>query len=169
MLIKVCDYIKELLTYDSSKIVAGRTNLTIDDFTQDFIIVDILTLSPIYRNEDYSGTTEIMKYYTTTKANITVDFFGTNALTHAMNFLNLQSSQKATELQATLGVGLFHTTNIKNLMEKVGTTYFNRYQIELVLLSSNSSDVSTLRIDTVVADIKTDVIKKIGVIEITSN
>lgn len=153
MITKVCDYIKDLMPFSEDKIIIGRTNFNVDDFSDDIIIVDVLNLVPTARNQTYNGTTEIMSYSTTSKINVTIDFFGANAFDNAIKFLNLQSSQKAIELQNSLLIGLFHSKNLKNLMEKVGTTYFNRYQLELVVISTSTTSISTLRIDTPVIDI----------------
>lgn len=171
MITKVCDYIKDLMPFDASKIVIGRTNFNVEDFSDDFIIVDILNIVPSARNKTYNGTTEMMSYSTTSKTNVTLDFFGANALDNAMKFINIQSSQKALELQNSLQIGLFHSKNLKNLMEKVGTTYFNRYQIELVVISTSTTDIETLRIDTIQIDVIDDstIIEDLGIIEITND
>lgn len=153
MLIKVCDYVKDILTFDADKIVIARANYTLKDFTSDLIVVDLLTMTPLGKNESYNKVSEKLTLATNVNANITLDFYGDNALINATNFINMQQSQTAIDLQRTLGIGVFHSKNIKNVKEKVGVNYYSRYQIELVINGIISKEIDTLRIDTVDFDV----------------
>jgi len=153
MLKKVCDYVKNILDFDATKIIIARSNYTLKDFTSDLIVVDLLVMTPIGKEETYNGTTEKSNYNTQVRANITLDFYGDNALINASDFINLQQSQEAFELQNTLGIGVFHSKNIKKVMEKVGVSYYNRFQIELSINGIITKEIDTLRIDEIQFDV----------------
>jgi hypothetical protein len=164
MLNSVCDFVKDLMPFDASKIIQGRSNFQVVDFSDDIVIVDVLTMSPSNSIEKYDYENEIMTYSNAIKGVFTIDFFGDNALSNASKFVNLQSSQKSIELQTDLNIGVFHSKSVKNLKEQVGTNYYQRYQIELVVYGIVETDVEVLRIDKVPVDIITDASDSVQII-----
>lgn len=156
MLNSLCDFIKDLMPFDASKIVQGRSNYQVVDFSDDIVIVDVLTMSPSNSIEKYDYENEIMTYSNSIKGIFTIDFFGDNSLSNATRFVNLQSSQKSIELQSTLRIGVFHSKSIKNLKEQVGTNYYQRYQIELVVYGITETEVEVLRIEEIPIEIVTN-------------
>jgi hypothetical protein len=145
MLNLVCDYVKGLLNFDETKIVIGRLNFEANDFNENFIVVDSLNMKPLGTTEKWNN--DVMIYCTRISANITIDFLGNNSLQNASNFINLQSSQNASDLQNELNIGVFHSKSIKNLKEQVGLNYYMRYQIELVVMTTLETEVNTLNIE----------------------
>lgn len=129
--------------------VLGRKNYKITDFTKDAIIIDSLSPAvPISNIDTFSGIDEIMNYDTYVRQLVTVDFFGNNAETNANKFLGLIRSQKATELKEVNNLNVFPATSITNLSELVGTTYFNRFQVEVNIKYMIKVEIETKRIDT---------------------
>lgn len=130
--------------------VLARSNYKIDDFTEDNIIVDSLTpAQPLGNIESFDDVNEIYNYGTKLQMTCTVDFYGNNAEANAFRYMALLRSQKATELKSQYSLNVFNPTGVTKLNELIGTTQYNRYQIELNISYIHTEEIDTLRIDEV--------------------
>ena len=135
--------------FENVDTILGRENYKNTDFKKDLIVVDSLSPAvPISNMDTFNGIVELMNYDTYVRQLATVDFFGDNAETNANKFLALLRSQKATELKEVNKLNVFPANSITKLSELVGTTYYNRYQVEVNLKYTIEVGLKTLRIDT---------------------
>jgi len=100
-------FVRDLLTYDEQLIRIGRQNYDITDFTIGYIGVDSLGSSRrLASGEKFDGTLEQMTYQQQWQAPVTLSFYGSDAWSTATTFALLIQSQKALELQESLGIGV---------------------------------------------------------------
>lgn len=144
----LANYTKDLLTYDASLIVIGRENMRKVNSSLGYIVIDELVSVPAGTPQSFDGDAEKQEFAVQMKGDFTLDFYGTNARTNAVNFQALQGSQKSYELQRDLGFAVYHATSFRNLKNLEGSQYKNRYQIEVSLYYNEVITVDTLRIDT---------------------
>ena len=132
---KLANYITELMTFDETKVLIGRENATQNNFSQDYIVVDILAPSTnISNGRDYNSVTEKEKLNTVQSGSFTLEFYGTSGSTNVNKFINLQLSQKGRDLQKTHELTVYKASNINNLKQIVGNKHFDRYEIEVMVL-----------------------------------
>jgi len=150
-------FIRDLLTYDEQLIRIGRQNYDITDFTIGYIGVDSLGASRrLASGEKFDGTLERMTYQQQWIAPVTVSFYGTDAWSTATNFAMLIQSQKALELQESLGIGVFQASGLTDVKMLTGQQYGERQEITLNIRYATSVNVGTLRIDTAITEIRTE-------------
>ena len=150
-------FIRDLLTYDEQLIRIGRQNYDITDFTIGYIGVDSLGASRrLASGEQYDGTLEQMTYQQQWMAPVTISFYGTDAWATATNFALLIQSQKALELQESLGIGVFQASGLTDVKMLTGQQYGERQEITLNIRYATSVNVGTLRIDTAITEIRTE-------------
>lgn len=148
ILIKLANYVTELMTFDETKVLIGRENATRDNFSQNYIVID--TLAPagnLSNGRDYNYTTEKEKLNTVQKGSFTLEFYGTAAYSNCNKFVNLQSSQQGKDIQKTHGITCYKASTINNLKQLAGNKYFDRYEIEVMVLYNDSFEIDTLRIE----------------------
>jgi len=150
-------FIRDLLTYDEQLIRIGRQNYDIDDFAIGYIGVDSLGASRrLASGEQYDGTLEQMTYQQQWMAPVTISFYGTDAWATATNFALLIQSQKALELQESLGIGVFQASGLTDVKMLTGQQYGERQELTLNIRYATSVNVDTLRIDTAITEIRTE-------------
>ena len=150
-------FIRDLLTYDEQLIRIGRQNYDIDDFAIGYIGVDSLgSARRLASGEKFDGTLEQMTYQQQWQAPVTLSFYGSDAWTTATNFALLIQSQKALELQESLGIGVFQASGLTDVKMLTGQQYGERQEITLNVRYSTSADVDTLRIDTAITELRTE-------------
>ena len=127
----------------------ARANHQNTDFTKDLILVDSLgNAQKIGTSDTFNGIGEVMTYGDFYTQIYTFDFYGSNAFSLATNFIALLRSQRAYNLQQSSGLTFYRPSSITDLKQLVGTTYNNRYQIEVKVGFSTNVNINTLRIDT---------------------
>lgn len=145
---KLANYITELMAFDETKILIGRENATQDNFSQDYIVVDILApATNISNGRDYNSDTEKEKLNTTQLGSFTLEFYGTNGYTNVNKFINLQLSQQGKDLQKLHDLTVYRASSINNLKQVIGNKHFDRYEIEVMVLYNESLEIDTLRIE----------------------
>ena len=89
---------------------------------------------------------------------MTLSFYGPNAWTTATQFGLLIQSQKALELQESLGLGVYQVSTITDVKILAGMTYGERQDMTLNVRFAISVDVNTLRIDTAELEVRHEII-----------
>ena len=150
-------FIRDLLGYNEQLIRIGRQNYDIDDFAIGYIGVHSLGASRrLASGEQYDGTFEQMTYQQQWMAPVTISFYGTDAWATATNFALLIQSQKALELQESLGIGVFQASGLTDVKMLTGQQYGERQEITLNIRYATTANVDTLRIDTAITEIRTE-------------
>ena len=150
-------FIRDLLTYDEQLIRIGRQNYDITDFTIGYIGVDSLGASRrLASGEQYDGTLEQMTYQQQWMAPVTISFYGTDAWATATNFALLIQSQKALELQESLGIGVFQASGLTDVKMLTGQQYGERQELTLNVRYATTAYVDTLRIDTAITELRSE-------------
>jgi hypothetical protein len=145
---QIADYVTALMAFDPSKVIIGRENAIKENFSQNYIVIDTLAPAVNFSNgRDYNPITEKEKLNTVQKGSFTLEFYGTDSDSNCNKFVNLQSSQQGKDLQKTYGITCYKASNINNLKQLVGNKYFDRYEIEVMVLYNDSFEIDTLRIE----------------------
>lgn len=146
---KTALFTRDLLTYDEALIKIGRQGDDIIDFTIGYIAIDTLGQSQrLASGETYDETAEVMNYAIQWSSPVTISFYGTGAWQRANDFTMLLKSQKALELQDSLGVAIHKVSGLTDVKMLTGQQYGERYEIALNVQYSTGINVETLRIDT---------------------
>jgi hypothetical protein len=141
--------VRDLLNYNEQLIKIGRENFKIKDFTIPYIGIDALGAAQrLASGQNYDGTAEEMTYQQQWQAPITLSFYGPDAWTTATQFGLLIQSQKALELQESLGLGVYQVSTITDVKILAGMTYGERQDMTLSVRFAVAVDVATMRIDT---------------------
>lgn len=145
---RVGQFAISLLDDNTIKIKKARSNHKNTDFTKPLILIDNLGNAQRQgSSDDFDGDNEVMTYADYYKQTFTFDFYGTGAYDLATRFIALLRSQKSFDLQQTSNLTFYRTSTITNLKQLTGSTYFERYQIEVVVGYWDNVDIATLRID----------------------
>lgn len=145
-MIKLCNYIRDLLDYPTEKIILGRENATEQTFTEDYIVVDNLNIYPSSHSSFFDGTLEKMVYYTFYEGSFTIEFYGLSAEATAQKFIDIQSCQKGLDLQKVHELTVYRPTSLNNLKQRAGGKYFNRVEIELKCSYNTQTEIEQWRI-----------------------
>jgi len=155
--IAVAKFVRDLLDYDEQLIRVGRQNFERKQFESAYIVVDDLgDAQRIASGEEYDGTAESMNLTTVWRGPVTLDFYGEDAHTRALNVATRMRSQAAAELQQALGLAIFTPSSITDLKQLTGQQYGERVQMTLTVHLTNSADIDTLRIDTAQLEIRNE-------------
>jgi len=155
ILIAVAKLVRDLLGYDEQLIRIGRHGNSREDFETAYIVVDALGQAIRASSlEDYDGTTEELKLGAVWRGPVTLDFYGANAYTRAIEFGLRSRSQTAYELKRMLGINAMHPTGPTDLKALTGQQYGERVQLEMVVEYSTDVTIDTLRIDTAQTEIR---------------
>ena len=147
ILIKLADYVTDLMGFDTTKVIVGRSNATQETFTQDYIVVDILSPSQIVSTgRDYDSDTEKEDLRSVISGKFTLEFYGSNGYDNINKFMNLQNSQSGKDIQKTYAITTYKSSTINTLPQQVGNKYFDRYEIEIMVQYNSSLEIDTLRI-----------------------
>ena len=131
------------------QIFLGRINIRREDFTSLQIAVDTLGTGKIVASsESFDGVAEIVTYTTKFSVPAIVSFYGNGAFAEAVKFINLKKSQVGYELLRDLSLEVFNITSFMDVKSLTGEQYSERFEVECLIHYSESSQVSTLRIDT---------------------
>ena len=150
-------YVRDLLTHPEDEILIGRLGEDIEDFTIDYIGVDSLGAAQrMASGETFDNVDEIMTYAQQWQAPVTLSFYGDNAYSNAVRFGLLIQSQASFELQQSLGIAVYQTSQMTDVKTLTGQQYGNRYEIALNIMYSVSADVDTLRIETAQIELRTE-------------
>lgn len=146
-IISVAKFTRDLLGVGEQLIRLGRHNFTQDEMTRQYIVIDVLSLVRVSESESFDGDAEKVSYGDIWRGTFTLDFYGTDAYNRAKEYGRLARSQAAAELKRTLGLTIYRASNAQNVAQLTGQQYGERWQIEMVVDVSESTLVSTLRID----------------------
>ncbi len=150
-------FIRDLLDYDESLIRIGRQGDDIEDFTIDYIAVDILGQAQrLASGQTYDGGAESMQYAQRWSAPVTVSFYGDSAWDNVNEFTLLIPSQKSLEIQEALGLSVYQVGGLTDVKLLTGIQYGNRIEASLNINYSVSTDVDTRRIDVERIDLLTE-------------
>lgn len=147
ILIKLADYVTDLMDFDETKVIVGRENAAQETFANDYIVVDTLATVPTSHSREYDWDLEKENRTTSLQGTFTFEFYGPNAETNAYKFVNIVSSQKGKDLQKTNGITLYRPSSVNNLKQLAGNKYFDRIEIEIIVQYNQSFEIDTLRIE----------------------
>ena len=145
---KVADYVQDVLAESDETVIIGRDNFIQDNYSTDRIYTD--SLAPrqnLGSSEVFDSVAENMKYKTTYKQIFTVDFVGPNAETNANNFINLQSSERGVLSRETNQFNVLLGNNLTNIKDQKGNEYYNRYQLEIMVIFTEETQIDVPRFD----------------------
>ena len=147
----------------ADKVILARSNYLQSDFTDNIALVDFLTSPTIARTNKFNGTGEELTYRTYYKAQFTVDFYGTDALTNANKFIARLASQVAAEHKRDNELEVFYSKNLTNLKNIQGKTIYNRFQLEIMVKYSLEFTEEVKRMDTVKLTVNTNDVKLVEI------
>ncbi len=141
-------FIRDLLDHGEQLIKQGEINFERDDFTLDFIVVSEISSVPLSIPKKFDSDAEVMTYAVSMSATMTIDFFGDNANTLRLAFMQLGNSQKGYELQRDMELTVHNPSTSTSLKQLTGAQYSPRFQLAVNIRYNETTDVPTLRIDT---------------------
>ena len=147
-IVKVGTFTTNLVNDTNIKVKRARSNHQKTDFTKDLILVD--NLGGAIRqggNDKFDGDNEVMSYNDGYIQAFTFDFYGNNAYLLATRFVALLKTQNSFNLQKELGLTFKSPSNITDVRQQTGVSYFDRYQIEINVNYWDGIDIDTLRMD----------------------
>ena len=154
---RVAILIRDLLAVDESLVRIGRQNFEQADFETAYYVVDSLAQAQSVSSlEIYDGDTEVLKLGSVWREAVTVDVYGPNAYSRAIELCLKLRSQAARELRDTLGVAVYHPKGPTDLKQLTGQQYGERQQLEMQVEISLDVSIATKRIDTVQLEIRTE-------------
>lgn len=142
-------FVKALFTWPESQIILGRSNVEVDDFSGNFVVIDSMLSMPQSTTRDFDDEAEEMTYTVHLLDQMSLNFYGEKALENALKFTSLCSSQTAREIMAVLGISLYHPTAINNLSFLAGSEQENRFEITVKMRYTYSYTEPTLKIETI--------------------
>lgn len=148
---------RELLGIDEQLIRIGRADYEREDMTEDYIVID--ALGPSLRTaslETYDGDAEQLSLGGIRKGPVTLDFYGGDAYTTAIDFCLRLRSQASRELQQANGITIYQPRNVTELRALAGKEYGDRVQIETTVEISEQVTIDTLRIDEAQIEIRNE-------------
>ena len=152
--IALAKYTRDLLSKPETVVKLGRDNWQLEDFSQEYILIDELTPpAQLQSSTSYDGDTEIMTFTNRMRGGYTIDFYGSTALANAQMFQGLRYSQSSYELQYEHGITVYNVGVMVDLKNLTGKTYNTRYQINLQCGFNTSVSTPILRIDEAVFEI----------------
>jgi hypothetical protein len=144
----IADYVTSLLEFDESKVLIGRSNISQEIFSNNYIVIDKLAPSQnIANGYEFEGTNESMKYNAVMSGTFTLEFYGDNGYENVYKFINLHRSQLSKDLQKQYGMTIFNPTGLNDLKQVVGNKYYDRYEVEIVVQFNESLTIGVLKID----------------------
>jgi len=156
ILVTVADFVTAISGLAADKVIIARENYLESNFNDNIAVVDSLISTPLGRNNDYDGEEEELTYRVYFKSQMTIDFYGTNALTNANKFIARLNSQQAHEFKRDNNIEVFHNKTITNIKKLQGKTTYDRFQIEIMVKYSEEFTDDVLRIDTAEFEINTN-------------
>jgi hypothetical protein len=127
VVLQVCKFTSQLL--GSNLVVQGRSNLETLNFNNNYIVIDELSSIEVSTTEQFDGNISDYKKVLNMIADITLDFYGDEALSNAQKWSTIKGLQAGSELQRTLGINILQIGNIQNLKRLTGSQYSSRYQV----------------------------------------
>lgn len=125
----------------------GRSNQEME--WSDLVVLD--ALAPMTRDsqlQSYDGESEVMHYGAVYSCPVVVSFYGSDAYDRTIDLSNRMRSQDAIELQRTHQVAVYGFSNVVDVKALTGVQYTGRVDMECVVKYTATTDVDTLRIDT---------------------
>lgn len=151
----VAIFVRDLLSYDEQLIRIGRQNFEREDFEAAYIVVDALTAhGRVASTEQYNGTTETAAYSDTWRGTVLIDFYGSGAYDRAAEFSGRCRSQTAYDLRRALSIDMYRPSGVTDVAALTGQQYGERYQLEIVVMHTTTTNIDTLRIDTAQLEIR---------------
>ena len=149
ILVTIAQYVTIVSGLSEDKVIIARENYLNSNFNNNIAVVDSLVNKTIGRKNDYDGSDDIeeMTYITYFKSQMTIDFYGSNALSNANKFIARLNSQEAHEFKRDNNIEIFHNKTITNVKEMQGKTTYNRFQLEIVVKYTEIFIEDVLRID----------------------
>ncbi|WP_373073907.1 hypothetical protein [Sulfurimonas sp.] len=147
ILVTLAEYITELMSFDADKVIVGRENGNQKIFSNDYIVVDTLSVLPQAHGREYEYDTEIETRRTSFQGTFTIEFYGPNSETNAYKFTNIQSAQAGKDLEKSKNITVYRPSSLNNLKQQLGNKYFDRIEIEILVQYNQSFEIDTLRIE----------------------
>lgn len=160
---KIATFTKDLLQYDEGLIIIARRNFDRVDTTKNFIVIDCINNQPIGKFKNYYGEDELENFTTRYVGSFQILFYGLNALQNSLTWQNMLASESKFTLESALGINIYNTTSHNNLRIEDGTNFDNLYQCDFKVKYDETTQISTLRIDTPVISLLTEAGKVINV------
>lgn len=130
---QIANFTTDMMEFDPTKVIIGRTNYVNINFDDELILIDMLTSNPIGRSSKYNPTLDSMEYQTLMKGIVTVSFYGDLAFDNAARFITMMESEEAISSAYTNEITYRFPTRIQNLGRLTGTTHNERYEIEMIV------------------------------------
>jgi len=127
---KVCKFTEQLLAYEHDLILRGRDNFERVDFSKNYIVIDDLVSTVVSSVEQFKGDQSIYSKVLNMRSIITLNFYGSNALSNAQRWATIKGLQAGREIQSELRIDILQTGSIRNLKALTGKQYNDRYEVE---------------------------------------
>ncbi len=143
---KIAQFINTVLNDNTIEIFVSREGVTID-YQTNFIFIDHLISVPYGSRQVFNSDDEMMTHGTELQTTFTIDFLGPDAIENVMKFINLSKSEIATTAQKASSISIYHNGTITDLKELEGKTFFNRFQVEILVQHAYENTIATRFID----------------------
>lgn len=142
-------YVRDLLEFDEQSMTPGRINEEQVDFATNYIAIDSLSDSrALSSGNKFDGDAETMTLAKNYRETVTISFYGKDAYEISDDFIMLSGSEKATQLQESLGFTAYTSPSTIDVKMLTGQQYRNRLDVSVVCVYNKTKNISTLRIDT---------------------
>ena len=148
ILTAIANFVMATLSHDPAKIIVGRANYEMIDFSDDIIIIDNLITSVVGQTDTYDRINENMSYGINTKSIITITFYGDDALTNASDFIALCKSEVANDTAFIQGFSYKYPSKMTNTGILTGTQRSEKYEVEMAIYYTHEKKIDTLSIET---------------------
>lgn len=157
LLFRVGELVRILTNAQKGELYIGRENILNKDYTKRIFVVDELPPATVLSSgEKFNGTTEVMKFVTMYRHDVTIDVYGATAHLEASKLVGLLRSQLAHDTKTALGLSGFNVSSKTDLKELTGTQYINRIQLACVVHNCETVEIQTMRIDTATLQIRNE-------------
>ena len=145
---KIYLFTQDLLDYNEDLLHIGRTNEELENSTENKIAFDSTSnATRISSSKSFDGDAEIMTLSTRWSQTVTLSFFGNDAYDVVDDFINMQLSQLAYELQYQNEITVKLASDILDIKLLTGSTYVNRLDISLNVLYNKKKEIAIRRLD----------------------
>lgn len=144
----IANFTTDLMEFDPTKVIIGRTNYVNVNFDDNIILIDMLTANPMGRASKYNSATETMEYQTLMKGIITISFYGSLAFDNAAKFITMMESEEAIDSAYLNDLTYRFPSRIQNTGRLTGSEQHEKYEIEMIVNYIHNTGRSVLSIAT---------------------
>lgn len=145
---QIANFTTDLMGFDATKVIIGRTNFINVNFEDNIILIDMLTTNPVGRASKYNSVLEKMEYQVLMKGIVTISFYGSDSFNNAAKFITMMESEEAMTSAYTNSITYRFPTRIQNTGELTGTIHHEKYEIEMIVNYVHKTERSVMSIET---------------------